>query len=96
MTYSRLICHANRKEWGEFEVLANDKNKKDILIPYEEIAEILIDYGEINRAEYYTLKIPALDRKITYLKCIQKWKKIVEICIAAKKYDILETLFHET
>ena len=42
MIYLRIKIYAHKREWNKIEELINEKNKKSILIPYEDVAELAI------------------------------------------------------
>jgi len=60
-----------------------------LLIPFDEVAMICKEYGDMKRAEKYIMQYDDLDDKIYFLKGIGKDKAAAKLAFENKNIDYL-------
>eukprot|EP01016_Furgasonia_blochmanni_P016545 TRINITY_DN1963_c0_g2_i3.p1 TRINITY_DN1963_c0_g2~~TRINITY_DN1963_c0_g2_i3.p1 ORF type:complete len:581 (+),score=133.09 TRINITY_DN1963_c0_g2_i3:112-1854(+) len=97
-TFSRLKSLAHKNKWGEFEALVMEKNKKNIVIPWEDIAELCHKAGQAEKAEMFLSRLPKdkVDEQVQCLKLLDRWERACDVCVQFRRPDLLMEMRAQT
>ncbi|CAD8176545.1 unnamed protein product [Paramecium octaurelia] len=89
---TRVKALINNKNWEELERFINEKNKKNVSIPYELVADMLIKADQEERGLQMIMKMPDPEESCYMLLKIGQQRHAVQVAINNKKSQLIQDI----